>query len=148
MKAINHDLVIFNDTYDRALESDDGSESDSLFESYLEPVGSEGFELPTLKKFRIDFDVLDCYMLMILITNKDTLKELHFGGTSASFGKATLMLQKKSVRMEKVVNLSMFILLFSGTSLLDTRAVYPHVEIITIRQTYPEDTDVLEVLGI
>jgi hypothetical protein len=132
------------------LEPDDVRAINVLSERELGNIDTEGFGLPTLKKFLIDFAIFDCYMLKILIANKDTLEELHFGETLEFFEKAMPMLQEKHVRMEKVVNLSFFDALYTDTSLLETKAVFPHVEVITMGYSYEEhaDENVSKALGI
>lgn len=119
VSATNGRLLPFGAAHDRNLERE-----------------SEGFRVPTLKKFRMDFDVLDCYMLKILMANKDTLEELVLCKDVTDTEKAMVMLQEKHIRMEKVVNLTFFNPIFNETSLLETKAVFPHVEVITMFYAY------------
>ncbi|CAO3673947.1 unnamed protein product [Umbelopsis ramanniana] len=134
MNATNDELFYFEAAHDHNLERE-----------------SEGFRVPTLKKFRMDFKILDCYMLKILMANKDTLEELVLCKSITDTEKAMVMLQEKHVRMEKVVNLTFFNPIFDDeTSLLETKAVFPHVEVITMFYAYEktEDDDVSKALGI
>jgi hypothetical protein len=144
------ELHVYAENNDLPSRPDDVRAIKVLFERELENFDSEEFGLSTLKKLRLEFDVFDCYMLKMLIANKDTLEELHFGGKLIFLEIAILMLQEKHVQMEKVIYLSIFDPYFTHTSLSVTKAVFPHVEVITMRRCYNESaaTNMLKVLGI
>jgi hypothetical protein len=146
--AINDDL--FSETAHGRRLRPDGRAIKVLFERELENIGSEKFRLPSLKKFFLTFNVFDYYMLKILIANKDTLEELQFGGKLIFLEIAMLMLQEKHARMEKVVNFSILDDFFTSAWLLEIKALFPCVEVITTYRCYdePADTNIAKAIGI